>query len=82
MAVQFECWEFFGRGDPFFGGDADDRILYDMPNGNRKFLRCYDYVEVKAARKAVFGTASAARIAGANAVNWRGGLLSGVECRA
>lgn len=21
-------WEFFGNGDPFFGGSADDRVLY------------------------------------------------------
>jgi hypothetical protein len=23
----FQVWEFYGTGDPFFGGNADDRIL-------------------------------------------------------
>lgn len=79
--MRFECWEFYGRGDQFFGGNADDRILYDMPDGSRKFLRSYDYAERKIADRALFDSCSAAKLAGGNAANWRGGLLSGIESR-
>ena len=27
QSARFVCMEFHGRGDPFFGGNADDRIL-------------------------------------------------------
>jgi hypothetical protein len=34
----YEVWEFWGRGDPFFGGNADDRILYEVGAGHYQFL--------------------------------------------
>lgn len=34
----FECWYFSGSGDPFFGGDADDRVLYVNRSGGLKFF--------------------------------------------
>lgn len=35
----YECWYFSGTGDPFFGGDADDRILYVNAAGSLRFFR-------------------------------------------
>jgi hypothetical protein len=34
----YQVWEFWGRGDPFFGGNADDRILYEVEPGYYQFL--------------------------------------------
>ena len=31
----FEIWYFHGTGDPFFGGDADDRRLFTNGSGFR-----------------------------------------------
>jgi hypothetical protein len=31
-------WEFWGRGDPFFGGNADDRGLYEVEPRVYQFL--------------------------------------------
>jgi len=40
--ITYEVWEFFGRGDPFFGGSADDRVLYETADGGLAFLRGYE----------------------------------------
>jgi hypothetical protein len=36
--ARYEVWEFWGRGDPFFGGNADDRVLYEVEPGVYQFL--------------------------------------------
>lgn len=35
-------WEFFGDGDPFFGGKADDRVLYLRGGFTPVFLRGWE----------------------------------------
>lgn len=77
---KFECWEFKGRGDPFFGGTADDRVLHRLPDGSLRFVRCCDVRQLGAVR-AVFESREAAETAGI-AVTERNGLISGIEARA
>jgi hypothetical protein len=36
--VGYQVWEFWGRGDPFFGGNADDRGLYEVEPRVYQFL--------------------------------------------
>jgi hypothetical protein len=38
----YEVWEFYGRGDAFFGGSADDRVLYRLADGTAAFLRGWE----------------------------------------
>ena len=66
---QYECIEFFGHGDPFFGGAADDRPL---GKDGRFLTGCYHRSQV-----AAFPTRQHAWMAGSNAPNRRkGGVLS------
>lgn len=70
---QFECWEFYGQGDPFFGGNADDRVLYRLPTGTLSFIaRCS---LPTGAVRATFETKAAALAAG-HAATTRNGLIS------
>jgi hypothetical protein len=73
---KFECWEFYGNGDPMFGGYADDRVLY-VTEAGLKFLRgCDAYGKAKA----VFSTADEAAEAG-KAATERKGLISPMGTR-
>jgi hypothetical protein len=36
--ARYQVWEFWGTGDPFFGGNADDRVLYEVEPGYFQFL--------------------------------------------
>ena len=36
--ARYEVWEFWGKGDPFFGGNADDRLLYEVEPAYYQFL--------------------------------------------
>jgi hypothetical protein len=36
--ARYEVWEFWGRGDPFFGGNADDRLLYEVEPAYQRYL--------------------------------------------
>lgn len=66
--------EFWGKGDPFFGGSADDRPLGKVG----EFLRgCYVWSDV-----AEFGTREAAESAAVAATNRREGGKIGVFERA
>lgn len=73
MTRQFICMEFWGDGDPFFGGKADDRVL--ATDGT--FRRSYDF-SVGCAQRATFATAELAIAAGRAAPRRDGGLLSGL----
>lgn len=74
--TKFECWEFFGNGDPMFGGYADDRVLYTV-DGGLKFLRgCDAYGRTKA----TFATEDEALAAGRDATE-RKGLISAMGTR-
>jgi len=69
--ARFVCFEFHGRGDPFFGGSADDRIL--LTDGSFG----HSSAAAKAAR---FETLAEAGEAGRHASNRRvGALISAVE---
>lgn len=69
MSKQFFCVEYWGRGDPFFGGNAEDRTL----GRSGLFLTgSHGPGEV-----AAFDSAQAAQDAGEAAANRRpGGLIS------
>lgn len=68
----FECWEFFGRGDPEFGGNADDRILYRIDAAafigwrSLEFLRGWEVFRYgkHSMRRAIFATKEEAEAAG------------------
>jgi hypothetical protein len=45
--ARYEVWEFWGRGDPFFGGNAYDRILYEVEPGYYQFLSGPDAARLK-----------------------------------
>ena len=69
--AHFVCMEFYGQGDPFFGGSADDRTL--LTDG------CFGH---RSGRNppARFVDAKTALEAGRKAVNRRGSaLLSAIE---
>ena len=60
---QFECWYFHGTGDPCFGGDADDRVLYT--NGTASaFHRSSSEAKQAGMHRALFPTERAAIEAG------------------
>lgn len=71
QGARFVCFEFHGRGDPFFGGQADDRILLtDGSFGHSS----------PAAKAARFETMVEAAEAGRRASNRRdGALISAIE---
>lgn len=73
---KFECWEFFGNGDPMFGGAADDRVLYEV-DGKMVFLRGCDAC---GKTKAKFSSKAEAVAAG-NAASTRKGLISAMGTR-
>jgi hypothetical protein len=61
--AQFECWYFHGTGDPAFGGDADDRVLYT--NGTESaFYRSTWEAKRAGMHRALFQTERAAIEAG------------------
>jgi len=64
-------WEFWGQGDPFFGGNADDRRL----GVAGRFVRSCDREEI-----ARYVSRPAAELAASVASNRReGGLISIIE---
>lgn len=73
----FRCWEFHGRGDQMFGGQADDRILARLPDGSLKFLSSFDRFRLKA-ESALFDSQEEAETAGFKATE-RNGLIAGIE---
>lgn len=72
--TKFECWEFKGTGDAFFGGTADDRILRCLPGGELRFIRGCDAQRL-GAPIAEFDTQEEAETAGIRATE-RNGLIS------
>lgn len=72
----FEAWEFFGNGDPMFGGAADDRVLYEV-DGGFNFLRGCDAYGKKRAK---FSCKETALAAGYRA-SARKGLISAMDAR-
>jgi len=59
------CLEFYGKGDRFFGGDADDRVL---GKAGAFLTGCYSMAD-----RAIFQTKAAAEAAGSVATNARKG---------
>lgn len=65
----FICLEIHGKGDPFFGGSADDRPL----GVNGQFLTT---VQTWSTKTALFATKQAAQAAGEKASRRAGSILS------
>ena len=78
--AKFEVWEFYGNGDPMFGGTADDRILYKVGD-TFQFLRGCDACYRKDIERAKFDSEEAAKAAGVAASTRRGGLISAMVTR-
>lgn len=76
----FECWEFFGAGDQFFGGSADDRVLYRLPDGSASFLRSWERGSHPGATRALFGVKDEALQAG-RALARSGARVSAIQAR-
>lgn len=74
--TSYECWEFYGTGDQFFGGNADDRVLHSV-NGTPKFVRSCEVQRLGAVRMA-FDSQEEAETAGIAATERRG-LISGMK---
>lgn len=76
--AKFECWEFKGRGDPVFGGSADDRVLYRLANGAHKFIAGCDLYKHPGAMRALFDDQEQAETAGIAASERAPSLISGM----
>lgn len=78
--MAFKVWEFYGKGDPFFGGGADDRLLHIRINDTRDgfsfaFIRACDR-RPELDHVAEFQTRDAAERAAEQAAKRAGGLVS------
>ena len=67
----FQAMEFFGTGDPFFGGDAADWWLYHQEDGGLTFVASHE-AQRRNLVKAYFATEAEAQAAGAAASRRKG----------
>jgi len=70
MAQRFRAMEFYGTGDPYFGGNAEDRVLGKSGAFLRGFYQRADIAE--------FPTREEALAAGERATNRRNGGKVGI----
>lgn len=77
--AKFECWEFKGNSDRFFGGEADDRVLYRLADGSHKFVRGCDRHQHPGVKLVLFDDREGADSAGIAASERAPSLISAME---